>query len=450
MGSERQITGILIALAVAVGAYLASILFLDEVHARLIATIAFLVTLWTNEALPLGVVSLFPIALFPALGFLSTNQTAGNYANGIIFLFLGGFMLAIAVEKTELHKIIARKLLRVFPATPRGVIYALAITSGLLSAVLSNTTTALLLLPLAHFLAEELRLKMRLVLAIAFGASVGGIMTPIGTPPNLILLGFLEKEGIESLSFMGWMALVAPLAIVMLGVMAWVLSLGTKGMNLGYQLSEFAPINREQKRLGIILLVLAALLLLNSPIKPWYGGLGLDERSLILFFGLLMFLPGFKFLEWADSKKVPYEIIFLFGAGFSLAAAFSATGFDGVVASGLSGLGGLHPVVAMTLVALFVTFATGVMSNTALTSMVLPVIYALTQQSHLDSELFLMVATVSASYAFMLPISTPPNAIALSSGAVRVGQMAAYGVLFNLIGAFLLVAVATLYWQWVL
>lgn len=450
MAADRQIRGLLIALAVAVATYLIALIYLSETHARLIGAVAFLVTLWTNEALPLGVTSLLPVALFPALGLLGTNQTAGNYANGIIFLFLGGFMLAIAVEKTGLHKIIARRLLKVFPATPRGVIFALAITSGLLSAVLSNTTTALLLLPLAHFLAEDLRLKMRLVLAIAFGASVGGIMTPIGTPPNLILLGFLEKQGLEAISFVGWMALVAPLAVVMLCLMAWVLSLGTRSLSLGYQLSDFTPMNREQKRLGLILVLLAALLLLNSPVKPWYGGLGLDERALILFFGLLMFLPGVRFLEWQDSKKIPYEIIFLFGAGFSLAAAFAATGFDNTVAQGLSGLTGAHPAVAMLAVAFFVTFATGVMSNTALTSMVLPVIYSLTQQSHLDGELFLMIATISASYAFMLPISTPPNAIALSSGAVRVGQMAAYGVLFNILGALLLVLTATFYWQWVL
>lgn len=450
MKPDRQVVGILIALAVAVAAYLISLLALSETHARLVGVVLFLVVLWTNEALPLGVVSLFPIVLFPALGFLNTAQTAANYANGIIFLFLGGFMMAIAVEKTGLHKIIARRLLRIFPATPKGAIYALAITAGLLSAVLSNTTTALLLLPLAHFLAADISLKMRLALAIAFGSGVGGIMTPIGTPPNLILLGFLQSHAIEAPSFVGWIILTAPLAVLMLLMLSWVLSLGTAKLALGYQLSDFTPMSREQKKLGLTLLALALLLLLNSPLKPWYGGLGLDERSLILGFGLLVFLPGFKFLEWADSKQIPFEIIFLFGAGFALAMAFQSTGFDTTVAGAMSVLTGLHPSVAMVAIVLMMMAAGLVVSNTALASMALPIVYSLAQQGHLDVELFLMVATISASFAFVLPISTPPNAIALSSGAVRVGQMAAYGTLFSLLGALLLVLVATLYWQWVL
>ncbi len=441
--------GLLLALLLSLLGALAALYWLEPIYAKLIGAVIFLVTLWTNEALPLGAVSLMPIVLFPALGILETNQTAGNYANSIIFLFLGGFLLAIAVEKTELHKIIARRLLKIFPVTPRGVIFALAITSALLSAVLSNTTTALLLLPLAHYLAEEMRLKMRLVLAIAFGSSVGGILTPIGTPPNLILMGFMETHAVAAPSFVGWMALTAPLAAVMLVVLALVLSIGVNQMSLGYELSRFNPMDAAQKRLLGILGTLAALLFLNSPIDPYYGGLGLDERSLILFFGLLMFMPGIGFLKWEDTKKIPYEIIFLFGAGFSLAAAFAATGFDGVIASGLLGFGNLSPFVLMACVALFVTFATGIMSNTALTAMVLPVVYTLSLEAGVDSRLFLMVATIAASYAFMLPISTPPNAIALSSGAVRVGQMAAYGTLFNLIGVALLMATVWLYWQWV-
>ncbi|MGE4296289.1 MAG: SLC13 family permease, partial [Campylobacterales bacterium] len=227
-------------------------------------------------------------------------------------------------------------------------------------------------------------------------------------------------------------------------------SLGTAKLALGYQLSDFTPMSREQMKLGLTLLALALLLLLNSPLKPWYGGLGLDERSLILGFGLLVFLPGFKFLEWADSKQIPFEIIFLFGAGFALAMAFQSTGFDTTVAGAMSVLTGLHPSVAMVAIVLMMMAAGLVVSNTALASMALPIVYSLAQQGHLDVELFLMVATISASFAFVLPISTPPNAIALSSGAVRVGQMAAYGTLFSLLGALLLVLVATLYWQWVL
>lgn len=450
MNGKKELRAIVIALLVSITVYFVALQYLEPIHAKLLGVVALLVVLWTNGGLPLGVVSLLPIVIFPFFGFLNTSQTASQYANGIIFLFLGGFMMAIAVEKTELHKIIARKMFKVFPATPKGVILALATTSGLLSSVLSNTTTALLLLPLANFLATESSLKMRFALSIAFGASIGGIITPIGTPPNLILLGFMELNNITPPSFVGWIALTAPLAVMMIFALSYILSIKTEGMTLAYKISEHLQITREQKRLSIILAILAFLLLFNSPIKPFYDGLGLDERSLILFFGLLMFMPRFGFLKWEESKSIPYEIIFLFGAGFALASAFAATGFDSTVASSMSHIASFSPVLAMFAVIAFMTLTGIVVSNTALASMALPIVYSLANDGGLNPELFLFVATVSASYAFILPISTPPNAIALSSGSVKVGQMAMYGVIMSFIGAILLVLIATLYWSWVL
>ncbi|MDD2641149.1 MAG: SLC13 family permease, partial [Arcobacteraceae bacterium] len=170
-------------------------------HATLIALIAFLVVLWTNEGLPLGVVSLLPILLFPAFGMLDVKSTTINYSNPTIFLFLGGFMIAIATQKTNLHKYISNKLLTIFPSTSRGMIFSLAFTGALLSSVLSNSTTALLLIPIAIFLTKNIRLKARLALAIAYGCSIGGIITPIGTPPNLILLGFMQQHALEPIAF---------------------------------------------------------------------------------------------------------------------------------------------------------------------------------------------------------------------------------------------------------
>ncbi len=181
--------------------FAAMIIFFNLQQSLMVATIVLMVTLWTNEGLPLAVVSLLPIVLFPAAGVLSTKEAAVNYANPIIYLFLGGFLIAIAVEKTGLHKIIANKMLGLFPSSARGIIFALIITSGLLSSVLSNTTTTLLLLPIALFLTEDVKLKMRLALGIAYGASIGGILTPIGTPPNLILMGIMEEFGMEAIPF---------------------------------------------------------------------------------------------------------------------------------------------------------------------------------------------------------------------------------------------------------
>lgn len=432
-----------------IGFFIAS-LFFSVPHAILVALLVLLVTLWTNEGLPIGVVSLLPIILFPSFGILSTNQTVSNYSNSIIFLFLGGFMIAIATQKTELHKYIANKLLNIFPSTTRGIIFSLAITSAFLSSLISNTTTALLLIPIAMFLTEEISLKLRFVLAIAYGASIGGIVTPIGTPPNLILLGFLEQHEIATIPFVNWIFLTAPLAIIMLIVMPFILSLGANNITLRDDMAEKLTLTREQKRLSFLLLGLIILLFVNSRIEPFYSGLGLNEKGILLGFGLLMFVPKIGFLQWEDTKKIPYEIIFLFGAGFSIAMAFTVSGLAEEIASNLLSLTSLPLILLIVLVAALVTFTTEVTSNTALISIALPIIFSLGEAAKIDIQLILLVATICASYAFMLPIATPPNAIAMSSGAVKVKDMAKYGFVFNILGILFVTLVALVYWQFVI
>ncbi|MDD3323748.1 MAG: DASS family sodium-coupled anion symporter [Sulfurospirillaceae bacterium] len=417
-------------------------------QAKLLGVIVFLVTLWTNEGLPIGVVSLLPIVLFPALGVLETGATTANYSKSTIFLFLGGFLLAVATEKINLHKVIASKITAVFPSTTLGLIGALATSAAVLSSFLSNTTTALLLIPIASFLTEDMRLKVRLILAIAYGASIGGIITPIGTPPNLILMGFMESKGLELISFTKWMGLTIPLAVIMLILMTYVLSIGAKGIDTASIDMEHKTLTKEQSRLLKILGGLILLLLVNSPIKPYYSGLGLDEKVILLSFGLLMFVPKIGFLTWQDNKRVPYEIMFLFGAGFAIAAAFGKTGLASAIATHLLVITSLPPFAILLCVALLITFTTEVTSNTALISIALPIIYSLGQASNMDMTLILMTATICASYAFMLPIATPPNAIAMSTGAVDVKTMAKYGLVFNLIGVVAIIAVSYFFWQY--
>ena len=411
--------------------------FIDTNQAFLVGMIILLIAYWSNEALPLGVVSLFPIIAFPLLGILDIKSVTANYSNPIIFLFLGGFMLAIAVEKTNLHQIIADKLISVFPNTSRGIIFALAITSAVLSSILSNTTTALLLMPIAMFLSEDSSLKTRFALAIAYGASIGGIITPIGTPPNLILLGFLEENNIQALTFAQWMIKTIPLATIMLLVVSYILSIGIKDFKIEINNKKYG-LDKNQKRLSIILVVLMILLFINSFIK-------IPDAIILLSFGLLMFIPKIGFLEWDDTKKIPYEIIFLFGAGFSIAKAFSATHLDIVVSDILLNFTHLAPFILLIVVATMITFTTEINSNTALISIALPIIYALGEKSNINMELLLMVATISASYAFMLPIATPPNAIAFSAG-VKIKNMAKYGIVFNIIAICLTSIVAYFYW----
>lgn len=441
---------ILFALLLSVLAFFIASLAFSTTHSILLSIIVLLVVLWTNEALPLGIVSLLPIVLFPSFDILSTNATTLNYSKSIIFLFLGGFMIAIATEKTNLHKTISNKLLSLFPNTVKGIVFSLALTSAILSSLISNTTTALLLIPIAMFLTQDKAIKLRFVLSIAYGASIGGIITPIGTPPNLILLGFMEQNSIESISFINWMMLTIPLALVMLMIIPFILSLGVKNISFEKAIDSKNKMSREQKRLSLILISLVALLFLNSKIEPFYSGLGLNEKGILLGFGILMFIPKIGFLTWEDTKRIPYEIIFLFGAGFSIASAFSSTGLAEQIANYLLHLTSLPTILLILIVAALITFTTEITSNTALISIALPIIYSLGQSANIDTTLILFVATICASYAFMLPIATPPNAIAMSSGVVKVKEMARYGVVFNIIGILCITAIALVYWQFYL
>ena len=438
------------------GVFLGFIIFIlsfsifNITQSLLLGLITLFVVLWTNEGLPLGVVSLLPIILFPAFGILTTKLTAVNYSHPIIYLFLGGFMLAIAVQKSSLHIWIVDKMLGLFPNTPRGMIFSLAITSGLLSSILSNTTTTLLLMSIALFITGNLKLKMRFALAIAYGASVGGIMTPIGTPPNLILLGIMSEKGMEPIAFFQWIWMVVPLAFIMLVVVSFLLSLGVPNTPI-HRESEKKSLDTTQKKILYLIAGLVFLLLLNAPMKPFWGGLGLSEAGILLGVGLLLFMPPFNVLNWEeDSAKIPYKIMFLFGAGFSIAKAFSGTGLADEVASYLIVMTQLTPILLLFSVAILITFTTEITSNTALISIMLPVIYSVAEQTGINTTLFMMVATLCASYAFMLPIATPPNAIAMSSGAVNVRSMIRYGIILNLVGIFLIVMIAEFFWKGIL
>ena len=442
--------GIAIAIIIGTIFFVLAFFLFSLQHATLIGLVAFLVTLWTNEAMPLGAVSILPIILFPIFGILDTNAVTANYSKSIIFLFLGGFMLAIAVEKIGLHKYFSAKLLSLFPKTVRGIIYALAITSALLSSILSNTTITLMLMPIALFLSENIKLKVRFLLATAYGASIGGILTPIGTAPNLILLGFLEEHKLPSLAFGEWVLVMLPIVGLMLLIMPYLLSLGVSDECVEDVSHTVPKLTSAQIRLYSIIGVLATVLIANTFMKQAFG-LALDEKLVLLGFGLLMFMPKIGFLDWEDTRSMPYEIIFLFGAGFSIAAAFSSTGLAADIATKLSFISTLPLFWMFVVVALFVTFSTEVTSNTALTSIAIPIFYEFAKtMPEQEGMMLLMVATVAASYAFMLPIATPPNAIVMSSRVISIKQMASVGFKLNFIGVAVLTGVAYLLWSVIL
>jgi sodium-dependent dicarboxylate transporter 2/3/5 len=443
---DEQIKKIILALLLAALTFVGMFQFFTFGQTSMVSIIVLMVTLWTNEGLPLAVVSLLPIILFPAAGILTTKETTINYANPIIYLFLGGFLIAIAVEKTGLHKVIANRMLALFPSSVRGIIFALIITSGLLSSILSNTTTTLLLLPIALFLTEDVKLKMRLALGIAYGASIGGILTPIGTPPNLILMGIMSEMGMPAIPFAKWVYIVAPLVFFMFIMVGFILSLGLKEMHIETNLSK-APLTSHQKKVLYIIFGLIATLLINAPIHPYYNGLGLSEPGILLSAGLLLFVPPFSILNWMDDKEnIPYRIMFLFGAGFAIARAFTETEMATVIADYLISFSQMPALLFILIIATLITFTTEITSNTALISIMLPVLYRVAEQTSVSATLIMLVATICASYAFMLPIATPPNAIAMSSGVVNIRTMAAYGIVFNIIGIILIVTIANLFW----
>jgi sodium-dependent dicarboxylate transporter 2/3/5 len=291
---------------------------------------------------------------------------------------------------------------------------------------------------------------MRFALAIAYGANIGGILTPIGTPPNLVLLGIMEDKGLELVPFFQWMYMVAPLVIFMIVSMSFLLSIGTKDIEITHSVEQ-KPLDSEQKKVVTILLSLIGLLLVNASIKPYWGGLGLSETGILLGFGLLLFMPPLNILNWKeDNGKIPYEIILLFGAGFSIAKAFGSVGLADEVASYLVSITHLPPLMLLLSVALLITFTTEVTSNVAMISIMLPVIYSVSELAGVNTTLFMMVATLCASYAFMLPIATPPNAIAMSTGAINVKDMMRYGIVLNIIGVIAIVSIAEYFWKGIL
>ncbi|WP_254422430.1 SLC13 family permease [Helicobacter bilis] len=451
---QEKILGVLlgVGLALIIGAIVFCFAYF-YLHATLkvstlIGIMGLLVTLWTNKALPMGVVSLLPIILFPSFGILDTKSATANYANPIIYLFLGGFMIATATEKIGLHRVIAKWFLARFPKNTKGVISALGVASVALGTALSNSTVALLLLPVAMSITDNKILRTRFLLAVAFGASISGITTPIGSPPNLIYLGFLESQGLSGISFTTWIFMMAPLTFLMLFMMIKILSYGVSEEPLNLSLFDSIHVNGTHKRLLVFIAALLVILLLNSPIRPFYNGLGFNENVILLAFGLMMFIPKIGFLDWDDTKSIPYEIIFLFGAGFCIATAFSQAELGGAFTSFFARFDGLPFIAFIFFACVFSIIATGFLSTTALIAILLPIIEVATQPFLSDTSrvLLMLVVTICASFSFMIPISTPPNAIVFAQGGIKAWDMIRFGFLLSLVGIVCVTLFSVWYW----
>jgi sodium-dependent dicarboxylate transporter 2/3/5 len=259
-------------------------------------------------------------------------------------------------------------------------------------------------------------------------------------------MGIMSEYGIKAIPFAQWMWMVAPLVFMMFIIVGIVLSLGLKDIHIDTNLAT-TPLDRDQKKVLIVIFGLILLLLVNAPIKPYYDGLGLSEPGILLGAGLILFAPPFSLLDWmGDKDNIPYRIMFLFGAGFAIAAAFTKTGLASEIASHLISFSSMPLILFLLIIAVMVTFTTELTSNTALISIMLPILYEVAHKTGINATLIMMVATICASYAFMLPIATPPNAIAMSSGVVSVKTMATYGFVFNIFGIILILLIANTLW----
>ncbi|MGB9772003.1 MAG: SLC13 family permease [Candidatus Kapaibacteriota bacterium] len=442
---------------------------------NLLAVIIFMGILWLTETLPIGITALLPLVLFPLLNIANANQVSTNYFNSTIFLFLGGFIISIAIEKTGLHRRIAFALLRTLGQTKDGILLAFTISSWFLSMFISNTATALIMLPIAVSVMNNLSTKLSedargkfskaILLAIAYSCSIGGIATLIGTPPNLIFhkIYIINFPNLPEISFAKWLAIAFPLSLLLLICMYLLLrvfflwGLPTKVVNLkifGDDIAYRGDFTFEQKITLVVFLVTCFLWIFRTTfdlgfvvVPGWADLLGLsklvEDSTVSIFAALLLFIlpsdfrKNTKILCIEDLKKVPWDIVLLFGGGFAIADGFERTGLSDFLAKNLVGYVHLPPYLVITVVCVVIVATTEFSSNTAVASTFLPIVASISKILGIAPIKLMVPATISSSLAFMLPISTPPNAVVFSAGKIKIVEMAAVGVILNIIGLIL-------------
>lgn len=412
-------------------------------------------TWWATEAIPIPVTALLPIVLIPALGIDSIKAATSPYANPLIFLFLGGFTLGLALQRWNLHKRIALAILLAVGSQPRRQVAGFMLATAFLSMWVSNTATSIMMLPIGvsviNLVADDgsddaRRFAVALLLAIAYSASVGGIATLIGTPPNALLAAYLADNHDISVGFAQWMLMGVPVSAVMLVLIWWWLtrsgfSLGDSDESAGLirrQFRELGPLSRGERRVAVVFVVTAAAWifrpLLSDALMPW-----LNDTIIAIAAAVALFLipvdrkRGEFVMNWKTANDMPWGVLLLFGGGLSMAGAISASGLAEWIAESLSVVG-VMPVLAMlALVAAVIIFLTEVTSNTATTAAFLPLMGALAVSQGMAPELLAVPAAIAASCAFMMPVATPPNAIVFASGHMQIGDMIRAGFVLNLL-----------------
>lgn len=433
-----------------------------------VAAVACLMAVWwVSEAAPIAATALLPIILFPLLGVMSTAETTTAYGNHLIYLFMGGFLIAVTMQKWNLHRRIAMLTLSTIGTSPDRIVLGFMLATALLSMWISNTATTMMMLPIGMAVisqveyyyhndvsksggqqAENSNFAICLMLSIAYAASIGGVATLIGTPPNAILAGMAEKLYGQTISFADWLAFGLPLSIIMLSLCWFYLTriaypLKTKSVPgikniIAGELAQLGTVSREEKWvLGIFLAVSVSWILrgvLNLQALSLVSDASIAMAGALLLFIIPSNLSKREFLlDWKTAVGIPWDIIILFGGGFALAQGFNDSGLSQWIAEQMKGLEGTSILMMITVVTLTVIFLTEITSNTATATLMIPVLGALSVAMDLHPYSLMVPAAVAASFAFMLPVATPPNAIIFSSRYVTIPQMAKTGFWLNIL-----------------
>ena len=438
-----------------------------------IAVALWMVIWWITETLHIAVTALLPLILFPLLKVMPIADVGANYGSPIIFLFFGGFVLALALEKVNLHKRIALNIVKLTGTTPNKVVLGFMLATAFMSMWISNTASTVVMLPIAisvikllindedGFTKADKNFALSIMLGIAFAANAGGIATVIGTPPNSVLIGLLENQYNIQISFLSWMSFGLPFSIIMIAAVYFVLVkwmfpckdiVFISSVNvIDEEINNLGKISKEEKRVLTIFAITVFLWITRTIINALFPGLKLSDTVISLIGAVSLFAIPMSFkkgnfiLQWKDTDRLAWGILILFGGGLALAKGMASSGLVGLITDTIAA-GNFHILFTVSLLIVLMLFMTELMSNVALVAVLAPVVAGIAIGLNIPILNVLIPVTMASSCAFMLPMATPPNAIVFASGYVKVKEMVKAGIVLNIIAVGLLI----LYYQFVI
>ena len=438
-----------------------------------IAVALWMVIWWITETLHIAVTALLPLILFPLLKVMPIADVGANYGSPIIFLFFGGFVLALALEKVNLHKRIALNIVKLTGTTPNKVVLGFMLATAFMSMWISNTASTVVMLPIAisviklliddedGFTKADKNFALSIMLGIAFAANAGGIATVIGTPPNSVLIGLLENQYNIQISFLSWMSFGLPFSIIMIAAVYFVLVkwmfpckdivLTSSANVIDDEINNLGKISKEEKRVLTIFAITVFLWITRTIINALFPGLKLSDTVISLIGAVSLFAIPMNFkkgnfiLQWKDTDRLAWGILILFGGGLALAKGMASSGLVGLITDTIAARN-FNILFTVSLLIVLMLFMTELMSNVALVAVLAPVVAGIAIGLNIPILNVLIPVTMASSCAFMLPMATPPNAIVFASGYVKVKEMVKAGIVLNIIAVGLLI----LYYQFVI